>query len=88
MAWWDDAWDGASDYFEDYYPSPDINEVLFGAEDVMDAYAQDLMWSAVVEKDEDALHTLIDYMWDQYNIDFVEEFDFDDFRDWIEGNTP
>lgn len=32
-----------------------------------------------------AYDALVEYMWDEYEIDFDDVFDWDDYREWYEG---
>jgi hypothetical protein len=82
----DDDWDGGgwgddNDYF-DPPPSRDVNEILFGNDRVVDMEAQDLFREAFFNDNQGAYFDLIDYMWEQYGIDFEDAFTWEDFREW------
>lgn len=81
MAWWDDAWSNVEDFFDDI-ETPDVNEILFGDGSMLDQHAQDLFREAFFENNDSAYIELVDYMWDQYNIDFEDAFSWEDFREW------
>lgn len=82
MAWWDEPWDDGGDYFND---PPELNDVLFGDSSIMDGHAQELMWQAMVDNNDAAYNELVDYLWDTYGIDFEQEWDWEDFREWYES---
>lgn len=86
MAWYDDTWQNAGDYFdEDPFDTPSVEDILFGLNGAqVDQHAQDLMWSAMVDKDADAYRQLVEYMWDTYDIDFEDAWDWQDFAEWYE----
>jgi hypothetical protein len=56
-----------------------------------DEYVQDLYHTAMhddnvtVEEREAAYQEMIDYLWDEYDIDFADEYDWEDFRAWYES---
>lgn len=82
--WYSGDWDeGLGDFFEP--PPPDVNEILFGSSDIMDQHAQDLFSQAFFDNNDAAYIDLVDYMWDEYGIDFEQAFDWEDFRDYYEG---
>ena len=89
MAGWDDGW-GDGDYF-DNSATPSYEDLLFGDTNVMDQHAQDLFIDAYIgqpdsdgvrHKDDGAYIELVEYMWDQYGIDWEEVYDWEDFREW------
>lgn len=80
MAAWDDGW-GDSDYY-DSNPTPAYEDLLFGNADVMDQHAQDLFVDAYMNKNDAAYIDLVEYMWDQYGIDWEDVYDWEDFREW------
>lgn len=82
MAWYDEIWDGADDYFGQ---PPELNDVLFGDSGIMDLHAQELMWEAIIDRNDSAYAELVDYMWDTYGIDFEAEWDWEDFAEWYES---
>lgn len=88
---------------DDFFGAPDpedpqfLEDLLIG--DSVDPYAQELFREFVFGMDsednrlsqsdiEDAYATLVDYMWDNYDIDFEEVYDWVDYREWIEENSP
>lgn len=78
MAWWDEFdWEDVGEF-----DSPDVKDILFGEGDVVDERAQALFFEGVIDKDEGAYQDLLDYMWEEYGIDFEEAFDWQDFREW------
>lgn len=83
--WYDDTWNNVNDFFDEVAPEPTLEGVLFGVDDVMDEHAQDLMWEAMVDGNESAYMELVEYMWEQYGIDFEAEWDWEDFREWYES---
>lgn len=86
MASWydDDTWGSADDYFGDF-DTPDVNELLFGNESVVDHHAQELFTEAFFNNNDAAYMDLVDYMWEEYHMDFEDAFDWEDFRDWYEA---
>jgi len=81
MAWYDnDTWSD-SDYF-DSTDQQDYADLLFGSEDQVDHHAQELFMEAYFNEDQNAYLDLVDYMWDEYGIDWEDAFDWQDFRDW------
>lgn len=82
---WDGGWDGG---WDDHYNAPeprDVNEILFGRADQMDQHAQDLFKDAFFENSQEAYFDLVDYMWEEYGIDFEDAFTWEDFRGWYES---
>jgi hypothetical protein len=75
-------WNNADEYFGDV---PELNDILFGDSSIMDQHAQDLMWSAYVDGNDAAYQELVDYVWDNYGIDFEAEWDWEDFAEWYES---
>jgi hypothetical protein len=55
-----------------------------------DLYLQDLFDTAMFDPDasqqerETAYSDLVDYLWDQYDIDFDYAFDWEDYREWYD----
>lgn len=75
---------------DEYYGPPDdlpIEDILFGlhGQYLQDDRAFNLFDKAFFDKDERAYRDLVDYMWDQYGIDFEDAFDWEDFRAWYES---
>lgn len=67
-------------------------DLLTGDEWMMgDAYAADLFDKAFFdpsttkEERESSREALIDYLWNEYEIDFEEAFDWEDYRDWYDS---
>lgn len=78
MAGWND------DYLEEPDPPP-IGDILFGNEMVVDHHAQELFTEAFFGGgDEKAYEALVDYIWDEYGIDFEDAFQWEDFREWYD----
>ncbi len=56
-----------------------------------DQYAHDLFWSIFYDNDvslDDRLHYIDDlqaYLQDTYGVDFLETWDWDDFRSWYDA---
>lgn len=87
MAWYDtDSWSG-DDYFEEYADSnPDeVNEILFGDAMHVDMHAQELFMEAFFNDNDAAYIDLVEYMHDEYDIDFEDAFDWQDFREWYDA---
>lgn len=84
-----DFWNSWDSDWSDYYNAPqealNINELLWGNDRVVDHHAQTLFKEAFFENDQGAYLDLIDYMWDEYGIDFEDAWAWDDFRDWYNG---
>lgn len=79
----DDDW--LDDFLDDgEFERPEIKDILFGAEWEVDKRAQALFFDAFFEDDKQAYAELIEYMWDEYDIDFEAEFDWEDFKEWYE----
>lgn len=83
MANWDDGWDDGNDYFEQ--GAPPYEALLFGDADTLDQHAQDLFIDAYIEKNDAAYVELVEYMWDQYGIDFEADYQWEDFREWYDA---
>lgn len=68
------------------FEPPDYKDVLFRENDShFDQRAQDLFSRAVFEGDKAAYSDLVDYMQEEYGIDFEEVFEWQDFREWYDG---
>lgn len=56
-----------------------------------DFYLQDLFDTAMFDPDAthaertEAYDILVDYMWDEYGIDFEETFDWVDYKEWYDS---
>lgn len=76
------------DYYDDYEIEPasgyDINDVLWN-DNSADPRAMELFDSAFFNGDKGAYQDLIDYLWDNYEIDFEDVFDWEDFREWYDA---
>ena len=85
MAWYDEFnWEGADEFLAP--PNPDfVNEILFGRDDIVDMHAQNLFVEAFFNDNPQAYQDLVDYMYEQYNIDFEHEFEWEDFREWYDS---
>jgi hypothetical protein len=80
--WYDEQY---GDYYEPISAvdaTDKVAEVLYGAGYEVDPHALALFEDAVFNSDEGAYRDLVDWMWDQYGIDFEEAFSWDDFREW------
>lgn len=85
MAWYDDMWEGADEWL-DPPPDIDVNDLLFSNDPaVLDQHAQDLFVEAFFNGNDAAYIDLVDYMWEQYHMDFEDAFDWEDFRDWYDS---
>ncbi len=82
----DDEW---SDYIDELFDAgpDDYTDILFSNGPDLDPYAQELFsdWMGTGFKDDSALAELDRYMWQEYGIDFSDVFDWEDFREWYEG---
>lgn len=63
-----------------------VSDLLFGPGYAQDTHAQELFFEAVFEKSQSAYDRLVDYVWDEYGIDFEEAFAWEDFREWYGNN--
>lgn len=81
--WYDNQ---LSEYYDESGPPEDpsgmVHDLLYGAGYEVDLHAQQLFTEAVFEKSDEAYRDLIDYMWDEYGIDFEDAFSWEDFREW------
>lgn len=84
MTWYDKTWDDWDDFFPDEN-QPDVNDILFGDFSTMDKHAQDLFVEAFFNNNDAAYIDLVEYMHDQYGIDFEDAFDWEDFREWYDS---
>jgi hypothetical protein len=83
MAQDDYSWWGGDGDFGELDASDLTQDILFHENsDDFDAYAQQLFVEAFFDQSEQAYEDLIDYMWDEYGIDFEDAFDWADFREW------
>ena len=78
----DDMWAGDDDYFD---PGPDYKEILFGNESIVDHHAQELFMEAYFQENDRAYQELVDYMWEEYGIDWEDAFDWQDFREYYDS---
>ena len=84
MASWIDDWaEGLDDYFVP--KTPDYEDLVFGNESQVDSHAQELMKDAYFNGNEDAYVDLVEYMWDEYGLDWEDVFDWEDFREWYDA---
>ena len=83
------------DYFvpEDWYgPEADLFDDLINGDPVLgDDHKLQLLYdlalfdSDIRPEERDAVYeTLQEYLWEEYGIDFDDEFDWDGYRDWYE----
>lgn len=78
--WWDET---ENNLFDD---------LLGGESEIMnDPELQDLFHEALFDMDVDersraeAYDELIEYLWDEYGIDFELDFDWEDYREWYDA---
>lgn len=99
--WWDDGPLGTPGSGDHNYQLPhDWNvtestlylDVVFDDPIIAnDAYLQTLFDAALFDPDidpearDDAYAMMVDYMWDEYGIDFDMAFDWEDYRSWYEN---
>lgn len=81
MSWYDEPWNNGQDYFSE--DPPNVSEILF-RNTRQDERALQLFTDYMFDDDELAYRELVDYMWDQYGIDFENAFVWEDFRKWYE----
>jgi hypothetical protein len=75
------------DFFEELlYPSPPVEDLLFGSVIDVDMRAQELFMQSVFDNDDRAYRELVDYMWERYHIDFEDAFQWEDFREWYDAD--
>lgn len=82
-----DEW---TDYFDEMFESDDrdYEDLLFGNSLDVDPHAQRLFSDWMEDKFNEgspALRELITYMDERYDIDFLDVFDWEDFREWYES---
>ena len=89
MAWYDK--DGPNEYYAENIVDMDqaeqLNDMLFGDNGayLIDPVAEAFFIEAVFEKNPDAYQALVDYLWDNYGIDFEDTLDWQDFRSWYDA---
>jgi hypothetical protein len=72
-----------NDYYDEEPEPPPIGDILFGNDMVVDERAQELFIEAFFEGGNDeAYQELVDFIWDEYGIDFEDAFQWEDFREW------
>lgn len=81
MAWHDEPWDNGQDFLAG---TPELNKILFGNYRETDDHAVELFARSMFYDDQSAYRELIDYMWDEYGINFEDAFVWEDFRKWYE----
>jgi hypothetical protein len=79
-----------AEYYDDDYSiedgsNADLNSILFGNDFETDEHAQVLFSKAFFDGDEGAYQDLVDWLWDEYEIDFEQAFDWEDFRAWYDA---
>jgi hypothetical protein len=82
VAWYNEGWDDGGDYFDSTVDTPDVKDILFGNDTQFDSHAQELFVEAFFNDNDAAYIDLVEYMHDEYGIDFEQEFDWQDFREW------
>lgn len=82
MAWWDEYDNLENSELGPWDPPEWQNIVLWDDSGSWDRQAADLFWAAYVDERPDALDELRSYMYDEYNIEWDEVFDWVDFREW------
>lgn len=83
MARYDD--DEFGEYYVEDNPSGDLSDILFGNDFETDPRAQELFSEAFFHENAEAYQDLVDYLWDEYGIDFEDAFDWEDFRAWYDA---
>jgi hypothetical protein len=79
----DDSWDSWGDRFND---PQDMYAILWSDDvSIVDQHAQDLFREAFFEKDDDAYAALVQYMHDEYDLDFEDLWDWEDWAEWYES---
>lgn len=80
----------AQDWFHDEWELYD--DLLGGEPEIMaDNHLADLFDTALFDMNAspddraDAYDELIDYLWDEYGIDFEEDFDWEGYREWYDA---
>lgn len=63
-----------------------VTELLYGPGYAVDTHARDLFEEAFFGHSQQAYDDLVDYIWDEYGIDFEEAFEWEDFREWYGNN--
>lgn len=83
MAQDDYSWWGGDGDFGELDASDLTQDILFDeSSQDFDMHAQTLFIEAFFEQNEGSYQELIDYMWDEYGIDFEDAFEWADFREW------
>lgn len=83
MAEWYDEQHG--EYYEELTgaaATEQVNDLLFGSANQTDEYALQLFQEAIFDSDESSYRQLVDYLWDEYGIDFEDAYSWEDFREW------
>jgi len=78
-------WGGDGDYgaLDD---ADRLQDVLFIENSgTYDEYAQTLFAEAFFDQNQDSYDALVDYLWEEYGLDFEDAFEWEDFREWYEG---
>jgi hypothetical protein len=79
---------------DDWFPAEqDMFMDLLGnnAGGLGDSYLQELFDIAMFDTDisrevrDDAYDSLVDYLWNEYGIDFEDMFDWEDYREWYDS---
>lgn len=82
--------DDWNDFIDDLFePDPrDYEQILFGNSREVDPAAQTLflVWMDVgMKADTEEYRALVDYMWEAYQIDFEDVFEWEDFQEWYDS---
>lgn len=83
MSDYNDSWDSWGERLND---PQDMYAILWSDDaTIVDEHAQELFKEAFFEKNDDAYVELVDYMWDTYQMDFEEMWDWVDFDEWYDS---
>jgi len=77
----------ADDTWGERFNDPDDIYAILWSEDpsIQDEHANELFREAFFEKNQDAYQELVDYMWDEYDMDFEELWDWEDWKEWYDA---
>lgn len=63
----------------------ELGHILWGTGAEVDELAMGMFERAMFDDDNQAYQDLVDYLWDEYGIDFEDAFDWEDFRSWYDA---